>query len=209
MLQTEGLKYRYDQENAFDFPDINCGTGEHCLILGPSGTGKSTLLHLLGGLMRPRQGEIRIAGTSIGGLSEKQLDHFRGREIGIIFQRSHFVRSLNVGDNLALARNLAGEQPAPALIDRLLSSLNLNGKKSAMPYRLSQGEQQRVAIARALINEPRMILADEPTSALDDQNCSAVLELLRAQADAQNALLVIVTHDTRLKGLFTKQYMLN
>jgi putative ABC transport system ATP-binding protein len=208
MLRTKGLEFYYDDVNRFVFPDMHCERKEHCIVLGLSGKGKSTLLHLLCGLMRPQAGSIEIAGTNLASLSEKDLDHFRGQHIGIIFQKPHFVRSLTVFENLALARQLAGNKQDPDKINQLLERLHVSSKSGSKSHKLSQGEQQRVAIARALINHPDLILADEPTSALDDQNCERVFHLLVEQADVENASLVIVTHDARLKNHFTKQYIL-
>ncbi len=205
MLRTKELTYQYKNGPKLTFPDISCGQGEHWLLLGQSGCGKTTLLHLLGGLLRPSSGSIQVGDTDIGALSASKLDHFRGRNIGIVFQKPHFVRSLSVEKNLSLARYLVNERPYRQGVDALLGSLNLEHKLKSMPHRLSQGEQQRVAIARAVINQPQLILADEPTSALDDDNCLEVIRLLEAQAKAQNAVLLIVTHDQRLKDHFPNQ----
>ena len=119
--------------------------------------------------------------------------------MGIVFQTAHFVRSLTVAENLALARSLAGLDPDPDRIAELLAGLGLSHKLNARVDALSVGEQQRVSIARAVVHGPGIILADEPTSALDDVNTDAVLDLLRTQASEAGAALLIVTHDQRLK----------
>ena len=191
-----------------DFPNIECQTGEHWLLLGQSGSGKTTLLHLLAGLRTPSSGTVRIDDTVISQLPTSQLDAFRGRHIGIIFQQSHFVRSLNVEENLALAQNLAGLPVDKSKIRELLTRLNIGHKIKSRTSALSQGEQQRVAIARALVNQPYIIFADEPTSALDDGNTEEVIRLLIEQSEAANATLLVVTHDTRLKERFSKQITL-
>ena len=208
MLSTQQLKYTYPGNTAFQFPDIGCGRGEHWLLLGQSGSGKTTFLHLLGGLLSPQSGAIALDGTDMAKLSGAKLDRFRGKHIGIIFQRSHFVKALTVGENLALAQELAGLPADYARIAKLLDRLNVGQKIDRKPDRLSVGEQQRVAIARALINSPELILADEPTSALDDENCDQVLQLLIEQAEAVKATLLIVTHDGRLKEKFANQIQL-
>jgi putative ABC transport system ATP-binding protein len=177
-------------------------TGQHSLILGPSGSGKSTLLHLIAGLLRPSRGRVVVAGQDLGALAPAELDAFRGRSIGIVLQRLHLIPALTVRDNLRLARTLAHLPPDAAQIDALIADLGLAALAGARPSRLSQGEAQRVAIARAVVNRPMLILADEPTSALDDANCTAVLALLRAQAEASGATLVVATHDARLKPHF-------
>lgn len=191
------------------FPDLAAGVGQPLLILGESGTGKTTLLHLLAGILKAREGQVFIENTDLEQLSGRQLDRFRGENIGLIFQQPHFVEALSVADNLALANYLPGRDVDRARIRELLATLGLEDKADRKPRQLSVGEQQRVAIARALMNRPRLLLADEPTSALDDRNCEAVVQLLQqAAADAQSAL-VIVTHDNRLKSAFDQHLILS
>ncbi|NJL73877.1 MAG: ATP-binding cassette domain-containing protein [Saprospiraceae bacterium] len=206
MLKTSELSYAYSKEKHLTFPDIICQQGEHCLILGQSGSGKTTMLNLLAGLRTPSTGSIQLKDTSLFQLSGAALDRFRGRNIGIIFQQPHFVKSLDVEANLAIAQKLAGERVNKTKIVTLLEKLQIGHKLKQKTYQLSVGEQQRVAIARALVNQPLLILADEPTSALDDQNAEKVVNLLKEQAQAANAILMIVTHDTRLKNQFDKTY---
>lgn len=205
MLATQSLQYQYAGQAPLSFPDIHCQQGDHCLLIGPSGSGKTTLLHLLGGLLTTTTGDVRVKDTSLASLSGSALDQFRGREIGIIFQRAHFVRALTVEENLLLAQKLAGAKLDRQRVADLLQRLNIGHKLKAKPDRLSQGEQQRVAIARALVNQPAIILADEPTSALDDQNAREVIKLLEEQAQAVNATLLVVTHDARLKDHIANQ----
>jgi len=199
MLQTKSLQFTYDGKNFIDFPDIHCQKGEQWLLLGQSGSGKTTLLHLLGGLRTPKKGKVFIADTDISSLGSSKLDRFRGKHIGIVFQQSHFVKSLTVEENLLLAQQLAGVSLSKERIKELLDRLNIGHKLKAKTKDLSQGEQQRVAIARALVNKPAIILADEPTSALDDKNCFEVIDLLETQARTEGATLLIVTHDGLLK----------
>jgi ABC-type lipoprotein export system ATPase subunit len=210
MLATHGLSFSFPSRDAvnMNFPDIQCATGAQWLLLGQSGSGKTTLLHLLAGLRTPAAGTVTINDTIINRLSTRELDRFRGQQIGIVFQQAHFVRALTVAQNLALARQLAGLAPDPQAIRGLLERLNVGHKLHALPQALSVGEQQRVAIARALINEPTVILADEPTSALDDHNTEQVVELLQSQAAAANATLLVVTHDQRLKANFDQYIQL-
>ncbi len=205
MLQTKQLSYAYVKAQPMRFPDIDIPTGEHWLLLGQSGSGKTTLLHLLGGLLTAKNGEVRIGDTNLSSLTGAALDRFRGQNVGIVFQKSHFVRSLNVQENLALAQNLAGLPTDNARIAELLERLNLSHKLKSRTDQLSIGEQQRAAIARALVNQPKLILADEPTSALDDNNASEVAALLEEQAKAAGATLLVVTHDNRLQSHFSNQ----
>ena len=208
MIEIAGLQYAYGADKTFFFPDLTLAAGSNFLILGKSGIGKTTLLHLLAGLMKPQKGKIVIQGTDIYALDDKKLDYFRGQNIGVIFQQNHFVESLTVEENLWLAQHLAGKPQNKKATDELLQALNIGDKKAKYITTLSQGERQRVAIARALINTPKIILADEPTSALDDDNCQAVISLLKSQAEAVNATLIIVTHDDRLKSIMKDQLTL-
>ncbi len=208
MLHTADLRFSYTGAARLQFPDIRCEKGEHWLLLGQSGSGKTTLLHLLGGLLTAHSGTVEVAGTDLSRLSAAKLDRFRGKHIGIIFQRAHFVKALTVAENLMLAQQLAGVPISKSRIEALLKHLNVGHKLHAKPDRLSQGEQQRVAIARALVNQPVVILADEPTSALDDVNCEEVIQLLEREAQAVGATLLVVTHDGRLKARFERQIQL-
>lgn len=209
MLATTGLEFQYNRKTKMDFPDVLCGRGEQWLILGESGSGKTTLLHLLGGLRKPQKGQIVIGDTDITSLSGQHLDIFRGRNIGIVFQQAHFVRSLTIQDNLLLAQKLAGMSTDLGQVHQLLARLNIEDKANDKPHRLSVGERQRASICRALINRPRLILADEPTSALDDHNCQEVIQLIKNQAAADEVTLLIVTHDNRLRSQFEHQIVLN
>lgn len=208
MIQTTNLQFQYNADQRFQFPDMTCEQGSHWLILGQSGCGKTTLLHLLGGLRRPNSGKIIVQNEDLSSMSGDALDHFRGQHIGIIFQQSHLIKALTVEENLLTAQYLAGETQNKDKIRTILTKLNLGDKLDARPQNLSLGEQQRVAIARALINDPVLILADEPTSSLDDKNCKEVVELLLEQSRNFNATLLIVTHDGRLKELFENQILL-
>ena len=204
MLETSALKYRYGSGPELVFPDIFCKRGEHRLIIGQSGCGKTTLLHLLGGLRTPVSGDVIIDQTNLKSLKSSELDAFRGKHVGIIFQRSHFVSSLTVAENLMLAQQLAGQGIDRKRVVSLLERLGIAHKEDKKTQALSQGEQQRVAIARAIVNSPSLILADEPTSALDDHNTQEVVNLLLDQANLVNASLLVVTHDNRLKHYFTE-----
>jgi len=208
MLRTQQLEYTYSGNKTITFPDIHCEKGSQWLLLGQSGTGKTTLLHLIGGIRKPQKGKVFIDDQELNTLSSTGLDQFRGKNIGIVFQQSHFVQSLTVGENLQLAQTLAGHSADSDRIKNLLNRLSIGDKINDRTNRLSQGEQQRVAIARALVNSPGLILADEPTSALDDENCKEVIALLETQAKEEGATLVIVTHDGRLKEFFDHKIIL-
>jgi ABC-type lipoprotein export system ATPase subunit len=204
-MKTTNLSFSYNNQTIFDFPNLVCNASETLLITGNSGKGKTTLLHILAGLLRPKTGEILINEINICNLSDKKLDAFRGKNIGLILQQSHFIASLNVLENVVLASWLATGKKATDKAKKLLVELDLQNQLHKLPSQLSIGQQQRVSIARALINEPKLLLADEPTSSLDDENARIVAHLLQKLALQYNAALVIVTHDQRLKEKFANQ----
>jgi ABC-type lipoprotein export system ATPase subunit len=208
MISVTNLHYQYPSGQLLQFPDIALERGNHCLLLGDSGSGKTTLLHLAGGLLRSQQGSIIIGGTDITRLKDHQLDRFRGRHIGFIFQKNHLISSLTVRDNLLLTFYLARVKTDIKKIEGSLSSLGLTRYSNSKINELSQGQLQRAAIARAVLNNPSVILADEPTSALDDKNCIRVLDLLTQVAKESRATLIIATHDQRLKDQFRHQITL-
>lgn len=208
MVKINNLTYRYSPEVELQFPDFSLEKGEQALILGQSGCGKTTLLHLLSGLLKPLSGEVIIENNSLSKLSGSPLDNFRGKNIGIVFQTPHFIEALTVKENLTLTQTLAGNAKDTDKIKSLLSDLGIESKLNSKVNALSVGEKQRVSIARALVNSPALILADEPTSALDDENCNAVIKLVREQAQSHNSTLLIVTHDNRLKDQFDKRITL-
>ncbi|RZJ72331.1 MAG: ATP-binding cassette domain-containing protein [Flavobacterium sp.] len=209
MISTKNIRFAYRNGTTFNFPDITTSSGQGLLITGGSGKGKTTLLHLLGGLLRPQAGEVIVGDTNISSLSEGKLDRFRGKNIGLVLQQSHFVASLNVLDNVVLASWLATGKEAIQKARQLLEQLDLKDQMQKLPSQLSVGQQQRVSIARALINEPKLLLADEPTSSLDDENAFIVAEMLSNLAKQYGSALVIVTHDHRLKERFPNQISLS
>ncbi len=200
MIKTKSLTYTYANAKTIAFSDLIIEKGEQFLLLGESGSGKTTLLHLLGGLLKLQQGGINVNGTELSELSESQLDHFRGKHYGFIFQRNHLLASLTVEQNLLLAPYLAGLKQDKSRVEEVLTQLDIADQKKKRIQEVSLGQAQRVAIARAVLNKPSVILADEPTSALDDKNCDRVCELLISVAQQNQATLIIATHDQRLKG---------
>ena len=205
MVKINGLTYNYSSEVQLKFPDFSLSKGEQALILGQSGCGKTTLLHLLSGLLQPNSGNVDVENENISKMSGATLDNFRGANIGIVFQTPHFIEALTVKENLTLTQTLAGKSKNVDKVKSLLADLGVESKLNSKLNALSVGEKQRVSIARALVNSPALILADEPTSALDDENCDAVLKLVREQAKKHNSTLLIVTHDNRLKDQFDKR----
>lgn len=206
MIHADPLVFSYPNSKDFTYPEISLEGGESMLVLGNSGSGKTTLLHLLAGLLKPSVGSIEI-GSERKVLSE-QNDRFRGQNIGVVFQQPYFVKSLSVEKNLRVAQSMAGAEIDVARVDQLLQQLGLEGRGQASIGDLSTGELQRVSIARALINKPQVVLADEPTASLDDQNCEKVIRLLEEACRDVGSSLIVVTHDKRLEGRFTKSIRL-
>jgi putative ABC transport system ATP-binding protein len=201
MIKTKGVEFNYDNQVFFKFQDINLKSSENLLIIGSSGIGKTTLLHLLAGLLESSSGSIKLFEKELSDLSSHQLDRFRKNNIGIVFQRPHFVNSLTVKENLQLAQYIANKKDNNR-IENILKNLNILDKSDKKTNQLSQGEKQRVSIALAIVNSPKLILADEPTSSLDDINCDNVIKLLKKQATDFGAQLIVITHDSRLKKHF-------
>jgi putative ABC transport system ATP-binding protein len=201
MIKTKGVEFNYDNQVFFKFQDIDLKSSENLLIIGSSGIGKTTLLHLLAGLLESSSGSIKLFEKELNELSSHQLDRFRKNNIGIVFQRPHFVNSLTVKENLQLAQYIANKKDNNR-IENILKNLNILDKSDKKTNQLSQGEKQRASIALAIVNSPKLILADEPTSSLDDINCDNVIKLLKKQATDFGAQLIVITHDSRLKKHF-------
>lgn len=208
MISLKSVSHNYNEKTQIRFKDWQINDGEQWLLLGASGSGKTTLLHILTGILKPSNGDVGINDTAIYTLSAKQLDQFRGRNIGIIFQRPHLIKSLTVTENLLMAQSFAKLPEDLHRVYEVLTSLGIEDKKRAYPNELSQGQLQRVSIARAVINRPALLIADEPTSSLDDKNTVAVLDLLLRQSKLNQATLVVATHDKRVKDAFTNTYEL-
>lgn len=208
MLKTEGVTFSYTKESFFNFPDIKLSKSESLLILGKSGIGKTTLLHLLAGILSPDNGSIFINDINISSFRNKKLDAFRGKHIGIIFQNTIAISSLTVFENLQARLYFSGINNQKEAIETILNQLDLVSVKNQKPNTLSTGQLQRLGIALGVIHEPDIILADEPTSSLDDENCELVIDLLKSQAKKSNANLIIITHDQRIKNSFTNTIVL-
>ncbi|MAD96842.1 MAG: ABC transporter ATP-binding protein [Flavobacteriaceae bacterium] len=209
MIKTESLTFRYPKgDEDFHFPDIHLSSEEDLLILGKSGKGKTTLLHLLAGLLQPVSGQIVIGETNTSTLSARALDAFRGRQIGLVFQNNHAVQSLTVFKNLQARLFFSKKGGNEGTINELLKELGLSELKDRKTKTLSEGQLQRLGIAMAVVHGPKVILADEPTSSLDDENCQIVIDLLKKQAAKNGANLIVITHDNRVKPFFQKSITL-
>lgn len=208
MLKTSGLKVQYSRERLIVFPDIELKKGEQLLVHGPSGSGKTSLLNLLSGLLKPTEGKISLQAVYYHQLSSIQMDHFRGKHIGICLQRPQFIPSLNVLENLQLVLYLAQKQMPLSELKSKLDSLSLGKLVGSKVNQLSPGEQQRLMLLRAIIHEPELILADEPSSSLDDRHAEEMIQILLEQCKSLNSTLIVVSHDARIKSRFEHQILL-
>ncbi|MBW3597179.1 MAG: ABC transporter ATP-binding protein [Planctomycetes bacterium] len=182
-------------------------SGENLAILGPSGSGKSTLLHVIGGLEPPTSGTVMLDKQDPFTLGERELAHFRNRNIGFIFQEHHLLPQLNVLENVLLP-TIAEGKPDAAVRDRardLLERVGLSGRLTHRPAELSGGERERVAVARSLIRNPVLLLADEPTGNLDRKNAVSVGELLLELQKQENTMLIVVTHSLELADMLARR----
>ncbi len=174
---------------------LNIEEGETLALTGKSGSGKSTLLSLLAGLDTIDGGDIIIDGINISKMSEKDLSHFRAKNLGIIFQQFHLVSTLTALENILLPLELLNSSNAMEKAKNLLESVGLSHRSDHLPFELSGGECQRVAIARALAIGPRLILADEPSGNLDEETGAKVMDLLFKMVHETKTTLILVTHD--------------
>ena len=183
--------------------DFCADAGEVVAIVGASGAGKSTLLQILGTLLTPDAGTLRIGGTDVLRLSQRELSAFRNREIGFVFQAHHLLPEFSALENVMIPALIGGENPRQAREKAmtLLQTVGLSGRMQHKPSELSGGEQQRVAIARALINAPAILFADEPTGNLDSRTKQEIHALFFQLREKLNQTIVIVTHDAGLAKL--------
>ena len=186
---------------ALDDVSLTVEDDEMMLLVGPSGSGKTTLLTVAGALLRPTSGSVRVGGTEITDLNDKELANFRRDQVGFVFQSVNLVPFLTARENLLVVRQFGGSRIDGDAKDRaaeLLDELGLGKRGDSMPGELSGGQQQRVAIGRALMNDPSLVLVDEPTSSLDSELGKQVMDLLEREIKGRGVAAVIVTHDERV-----------
>ena len=181
--------------------DLHVAPGASVALLGPSGSGKSSLMAVLAGLERASGGDVRVAGLDFGAMSEDELARARRGRIGIVLQAFHLLPTMTALENVAVPLELAGHPEAFAMAKAELSAVGLGHRLHHYPTQLSGGEQQRVAIARATAPGPQILFADEPTGNLDGATGHAIIELLFQRREATGATLLIITHDPELAGL--------
>ncbi|TNC65995.1 ABC transporter ATP-binding protein [Rubellimicrobium roseum] len=177
---------------------LEIAAGESVGLVGPSGSGKSSLLMLMGGLERATGGEVRALGQDLTRMDEDALARFRRDNMGVVFQSFHLIPTMTALENVATPLELAGSRDAFPRARAQLDAVGLSQRADHYPAQMSGGEQQRVALARALVGRPRLLLADEPTGNLDESNGRAIVDLLFGLSEQAGATLVLVTHDERL-----------
>jgi len=190
--------------------DLTFSRGEKAAIVGASGVGKTTLLHILGTLDRPTTGKVLYEGKDIYTLNEKDLALFRNREIGFVFQFHHLLPEFSALENTSMPCLIQGntKREAVSRAEAILTLVGLKERLSHKPGELSGGEQQRVAVARALVLEPKVLLADEPTGNLDTKTGESVFDLLQELNQIRGVTLIVVTHNLKLAEKLSRQIQL-
>lgn len=209
ILQTNNLTKVYDAEvkvEALVDVNFNLSKGDLVAIIGDSGSGKSTFLHLLAGVDKPSSGDIFIEDKNITKLNKENLTIFRRRNIGVIYQFFNLIPNINVKKNILLPILLDDKKVDQEYFDEILSILGIKDKLNRFPRELSGGEQQRVAIARSLITRPAIVLADEPTGNLDRKNSEEIISLFKLVNQRLNSTIMIITHDEKVANACNKVY---
>lgn len=213
MIFSQSLSYQYHPSTvALHFPNVSLAQGDTLVLRGNSGSGKSTWLALVAGLLTPKQGELTVAGQCLKDLTNTGRDAWRAKNLGFLPQKLHLSEALTVAENLELAyfaANLPLNSAAKLQIHATLAALGVADLAKRKPSTLSGGQAQRVALARAVLLNPKIILADEPTASLDDEAAHAALDLLQTSAASCQASLVIATHDARVAAALNTAKTLN
>jgi len=187
-----------------DIPEFTVRAGEQVVIVGESGCGKTTLLHVIAGISRPDEGQVRIDGWDITLLSEAESDRFRAENIGYVFQTFNLLPAFTALENVLLGMTFGRGKPDVHRARQLLERVGLGHRMHHRPRQMSVGEQQRVSVARALANRPKLILADEPTANIDTGNQQVILDLLREGCREENVALILVTHSPEVAAQFPR-----
>lgn len=207
ILKAQGLYKSYQtmagKLDVLQGVDLEVKSGEIIAVVGASGVGKSTLLHILGTLDRPDAGKVNINDLEVFSLDDKSLANFRNQTIGFVFQFHHLLPEFTCQENLIIPKLIAGEKKEQAMhkASELLEEMGLKDRMYHRPMELSGGEQQRLAVARALVNSPRVVLADEPTGNLDQKSAESLIELLVNLNKNKKQTFIIATHNLKLSKI--------
>lgn len=191
---------------AIDHINFSIAKGEFCIIVGPSGAGKTTVLNMLGGMDTCDEGTILLDGEKVSGFDKKRLTTYRRYDVGFVFQFYNLVQNLTARENVELAAEICRD---PLDADTVLDEVGLADRKNNFPAQLSGGEQQRVSIARALAKNPKILLCDEPTGALDYKTGKQVLALLQATCRKQGRTVIVITHNSALAAMADRVIRIN
>ena len=200
MFICEDISFDIDGQKLFTNINLNLKPQKDLLITGPSGVGKTTLLSILCGLQKPTNGSIIYNDINLYNLAEDEIDNFRGKNLGIVFQNFNLINSFTVKQNLEIAANAIANKSSDQYFN-LLDRIGLADKSHIKVANLSIGEKQRLAVARAFVGEPQWIFCDEPTSSLDDKNANIIANLIKEESSRCKASLVLITHDSRIQTL--------
>lgn len=209
MLNLKDVKKQYIEPNGeiltiLDIADFQVATGEQMVLLGRSGCGKTTLLHVIAGISRADAGQVMVDNLDIQRLSESGRDRYRAEKIGYVFQTFNLLPGFSALENVMLGMTFARKRKSIQHGKQLLERVGLGHRMTHKPTAMSVGEQQRVAVARALANRPKLLLADEPTANVDPGNQQQIVELIRETCNEENVTLVMVTHATEVAGQFSR-----
>ena len=209
MLEVRGLKKSYTEPGGgslpiLDIPKFDLAAAEQMVLVGRSGCGKTTLLHVIAGISRADAGTITLDGVEVSRLSEAGRDRFRAVKLGYVFQTFNLLPGFSALENVMLGMTFGRGKFDGSRAEKLLERVGLGHRKSHRPTELSVGEQQRVAVARALANRPRLLLADEPTANVDPANQQAVIDLIRTTCSEEKIALMLVTHSLEVAGQFSR-----
>jgi len=209
MLQLTDIHKSFQQPDGselpiLDIPEFQVAAGEQMVLVGRSGCGKTTLLHVIAGISRPDSGNVRIDDWEMTLFSEAECDRFRAERIGYVFQTFNLLPGFTALENVLLAMRFTGRRPDKSRAKHLLERVGLDHRMTHKPTMMSVGEQQRTAVARALANKPKLLLADEPTANVDSGHQQQVLDLIRESCREEEVALVLVTHTPEVAEQFER-----
>jgi len=207
-ITLKNIVKRFDKTPILEIDKAEFDSGSQTVIMGDSGLGKSTLLNLIAGVIKPEEGDVTLGDTCISNLKEHQRDIFRSKNVGYVFQNFNLLPELTVLENIRMATYFGKIEYSESHVNRLMEQVGMQNKANAYPNTLSAGQKQRVAIVRAIVNKPGIILADEPTGALDQKNKNSIINIVQELSKDVGCTLILVTHDNWVSEQFQNTLML-